>query len=253
MRWRDGRHGLASGSVLIAIIGQPAVISVVLVDDHRTVLRGLELALGGPGTPVRVVGTATNAQQALHLAATCLPDVLVLDLDLSGSDGAELIPKIVANQRTVVLVLTGVTDVERHRGAVMLGARGVVHKEVPPEQILKAIEKVHAGELWLDRVTTAEVVDILARRAADAGELADPRIGALTQRERQIIVAMCDDAGAPAKRIASRLDISEHTLRNHLTSIYEKLGVGSRLELFDFAQRHGLAGASNGTGQRPDR
>jgi two-component system, NarL family, nitrate/nitrite response regulator NarL len=140
-----------------------------------------------------------------------------------------------------VLVLTGMRDTAVHHAAVAAGARGVVAKEAEPELILKAIRKVHAGEIWLDRVGMQKVFSSLVSRkpAAPAVEV-HPGIASLTPRERHIIHVLTSNAGAPAKQVAALLKISEHTLRNHLTSIYDKLGVASRLGLYEFAQKNRL-------------
>jgi len=124
---------------------------------------------------------------------------------------------------------------------VLAGVRGVVKKNDSPAILLKAIEKVHEGELWIDRGASGRIFMEMARQKAAQGS--DPektKIATLTGRERQTIVAIASDASAPAKVIARRLCISEHTLRNHLTSIYSKLDLTSRLDLYAYAARHSL-------------
>ncbi len=123
----------------------------------------------------------------------------------------------------------------------MCGVRGVVRPQDEPQVLLKAIEKIHEGELWIDRGATARIFMELARRKAD--DAADPvmaRIRTLTAREREMIRAVAREAAAPGKVIASHLCISEHTLRNHLSSIYGKLGLSNRMDLYTFATRHRL-------------
>jgi len=213
-------------------------IRVVLVDDHRTVLRGLEWLINTEPA-MRVCGTATNLEDARRLCVEHKPHVLVLDLDLGAQSGAEAIPEFA--RLTSVLILTGIRDATLHHAAVAAGARGVVPKEAEPDTILKAIRKVNDGEIWLDRVGMQKVFSLLNSRATAAPRTDDPAVAALTPREREIIRLLSANAGAPAKRIASLLDISEHTLRNHLSSIYSKVGVANRLGLYEFAQKHRLA------------
>lgn len=216
-------------------------IRIMLVDDHRSVLWGLERLIEGEKSRMEIVGKATTCTEAVELAAKLSPDVILLDLDLGGESAISVLPTLVTKTRARVLVLTGVRDPSMHDNAVLAGARGIVEKEDTAETILKAIEKVHAGEMWLDRVATGRIFVELSRKGTSREEDADQRkIAALTERERQIVMALVDDAGASAKAIAARLHISEHTLRNHLTSIYEKLGVTNRLELFVYASKHGL-------------
>lgn len=216
-------------------------IRVLLVDDHRSILWGLERLIESEKSRMEIVGKATSCAEAVDLAAKVRPDVILLDLDLGGESALGILPDLLAMSKARVLVLTGVRDQSVHDNAVLAGARGVVEKEDPAETILKAIEKVHQGEMWLNRITTGRIFVELSRR--NAGDTADPeqqKIDTLTARERKIIVVLADHPGASAKAVAGMLNISEHTLRNHLTSIYDKLGVASRLELFAYANKRGL-------------
>jgi two-component system, NarL family, nitrate/nitrite response regulator NarL len=123
----------------------------------------------------------------------------------------------------------------------MTGVRGVVKKCEPPQILLKAIERVHEGELWIDRGAAGRIFLEMARlKVAQRNDPQQLQIATLTSRERQTIAAVAGDASAPGKVIASRLCISEHTLRNHLTSIYSKLGLSNRLDLYAYAARHNL-------------
>ncbi len=143
--------------------------------------------------------------------------------------------------RACVLLVTGSSDSGLLDKAVLAGVRGVVRTNDPPAILLKAIEKVHEGELWIDRGATSRIFMEMARQKAAQGS--DPektKIATLTSRERQTIAAVASDASAPGKVIAGRLCISEHTLRNHLTSIYSKLGLCSRLDLYAYATKHSL-------------
>jgi len=143
--------------------------------------------------------------------------------------------------RANILVLAGSHQSDGLDKAVLAGVRGVVKKCDPPAILLKAIEKVHEGELWIDRGATSRIFLEMARQKAAQGNDPDKtKISTLTSRERQTIVAVASDASAPAKVIARRLCISEHTLRNHLTSIYSKLDLTSRLDLYAYATRHSL-------------
>jgi DNA-binding NarL/FixJ family response regulator len=136
-------------------------------------------------------------------------------------------------------VLTGVRDVEMHRRAVRLGAVGLVLKEKAADVLLKAIAKVYAGEVWLDRLLIANVLSEITRPTSQSLDPEDIKIKALTVREREIIKLI--GQGLKNQAIANRLCISEATVRHHLTSIFGKLGVGDRLELAIYAYRHGLA------------
>jgi DNA-binding NarL/FixJ family response regulator len=224
----------------------PGPIRVFLIDDHRTILWGLEKLVESGEPEMRVVGNATSYSEALKVLVKCSPDVILLDLDLGRESGLDAIPKLLAASRAKILVLTGVRDEAVHQNAVLAGARGVVSKEARADLILSAITKVHAGEIWLDRAATGRLLVEMSRKHAgrEAANAEQRKISTLTAREREIIALTAANAGATARAISEKLHISEHTLRNHLTSIYEKLGVANRLELFAYAHQHKLTGTA---------
>jgi DNA-binding NarL/FixJ family response regulator len=218
-----------------------APIRVLLIDDHRSILWGLERLIESGRPAMQVVGTATNCADALKLIDTAAPDLILLDIGLGTENGVDEIPNLLARSHAKILVLTGLRDESLHDKAVLAGASGVVEKEAPAETILAAIEKVHEGQLWLDRVATGRIFLEFARE--NAAQAVDPeraKIASLTEREREIVAIAATHAGFNAKAIAELLYISEHTLRNHLTSIYDKLQVANRLELFAYVHKHGL-------------
>lgn len=216
-------------------------IRVFLIDDHRSILWGLERLIES-GTPgMQVVGSASSCADALKLVENAAPNVILLDIDLGSENGVAEIPKLIAKSPAKILVLTGLRDESTHDRAVLAGACGVVQKEASAETIISAIQKVHDGQLWLDRNATRRVFFEFSRE--NSAKSIDPeraKISALTNREREIVAIAANNAGANAKMIAQNLYISEHTLRNHLTSIYAKLDVANRLELFAYAHKHGL-------------
>ena len=199
-----------------------APIRVLLIDDHRSILWGLERLIESGRPAMQVVGTATNCADALKLIDTAAPDLILLDIGLGTENGVDEIPNLLARSHAKILVLTGLRDESLHDKAVLAGASGVVEKEAPAETILAAIEKVHEGQLWLDRVATGRIFLEFARE--NAAQAIDPeraKIASLTDREREVVAIAATHAGFNAKAIAEMLFISEHTLRNHLTSIYD--------------------------------
>ena len=222
-------------------MAEKSPIRVLLIDDHRSILWGLERLIESGKPAMEVVGTATNCADALKLIDDAAPDLILLDIGLGDQNGVDEIPNLLARSKAKILVLTGMRDESIHDKAVLAGASGVVEKEASAETILAAIEKVHEGQLWLDRAATGRIFLELSRE--NAAQSADPeraKIQSLTDREREIVAVAASHAGANAKAIAEMLYISEHTLRNHLTSIYDKLDVANRLELFAYAHKHGL-------------
>lgn len=215
-----------------------APLRVLIVDDHDIVCAGLRMLIQNAG--IEVVGTASNAAAALELASRLSPDVILLDLDLAGEDGLALLPELrEAAKQTRVLILTGVRDVEAHRRAIRMGAMGVVLKSQAAEILIKAIEKVFAGEIWVDRATMGDVLSEMTRRQSNAPDPDEQKIKTLTEREHQVIALIAE--GLKNKQIAKRLFISETTVTHHLSSIFSKLEVTDRLELVIYAFGHSLA------------
>ena len=220
-------------------------VRVLIVDDHKAILWAIKMLIEGQRPKLDVAGTAADGAEALAAVRASCPEVILLDLELGEESGLDLLPELLrlCGDRTLVIVLTGSRDTSLHDRAVRLGARGVILKEEPVEDILKAIDKVMRGELWLDRATAARIFAEFSGRGRDAGRPADPeaeRAATLTPREREVVALVGE--GLKNEQIAERLCVSEKTVRNNLTVVYDKLGVSNRLELILFAQRRGLAG-----------
>ena len=218
-------------------------IRVVLAEDHGITLWGLQRLIDASRPRMEVVGTASSRRELLQHWALAEADVIVLDLDLGGENAAGFMAELQQHSKAHVLILTGSDDAGRHRAAVLEGARGVLHKSQSAETILRAIEKVHAGEVWLEPGLLGDVLGRLTGRRSEAPST-DPhaaRIASLTPREREIVTALVAHAGAKQLVLADALGMSEHTLRNHLTTIYAKLQVRGRLELHLYATKHGLS------------
>lgn len=220
---------------------------VMIVDDHPTLVWGLEQLIAAQSPRMQVVATAHSADEALNQAPSCRPDVVLLDLDLNGRrSGLDILPALSSQQGCRVLVLTGQRKTEILDQAVQLGARGVLSKDASAETVIKAIDKVCGGEVWLDRASLARMLNGLRQGTVQNPDQA--RQATLTQREKKIIQIILAGHGAGNKILATRLFISEHTLRNHLSSIYHKLGVSNRLELYVYATRHRLGDADPSSG-----
>jgi len=217
-------------------------IRVLLVDDHKTMLWGLERLIESAGPHMVVAGVARTADEMLDLAARVQCDVILLDLDLAGRSAVAELPKLAQRTTAAALVLTGERDLAVHEAAIVHGARGVLSKVEPPETILRAIERVSAGEVWVNRTMMGRVLGVLAGpRETRKRDPEAERIATLTGREREIVAAVVRNRGAKGLVIAESLHITESTLRNHLTVIYGKLGVRNRIELFVYAGEHRLA------------
>ena len=215
-------------------------IGVFLVDDHKTVLWGLERLIESTSPQMGVVGMAENCEELFSKLAAAKPDLILLDLDLGGTNSLDCLEKLKACSSARVLILTGSSDPGVHHHAVVHGARGVVHKQVAANVLLRAIEKVYQGEIWLDHNTLGRVMTTLSIGGQKSVETR--KLDLLTNKQRQIVLTVAEQKSAPVKVIAEKLFMSEHTLRNHLTAIYDKLQVTGRMELYLYAVSHMQSG-----------
>lgn len=213
----------------------------MLIDDHQSFLWGMVKLIESDSPDLKVIGTASNVAEALAILEREQPDVILLDIDLHGENSLDSMPLLRNATSGMVLILTGIRDAETHERAVLAGARGVVQKEASAETILTAIKKVYEGEIWLDRATTGRVFTKLLDHSNNPVSPEATRIASLTSREREIIDVIIKQGHSTNKQIAVHLNMSEHTLRNHLSSIYSKLEVQNRLELAMYAVKHRIS------------
>src|SRR6476659_4056146 len=214
-------------------------IRIMIVDDHAVIRAGLRMLIEQDNT-MTVVAMAGTPTEALTLAASEKPDIIVLEQILGEEDGLDFLPeltKVSSNSR--VLILTGVQSPESHRTAIRRGAMGIVLKQQAAELLLKAIKKVHDGEVWIDRSMIGSVLSDVRSEQHTAANPEASKINALTAREHEVISLV--SRGLKNKVIGQRLFISETTVTHHLSSIYAKLGVSDRLELVVYAFANQLA------------
>lgn len=204
------------------------MISVMLVDDHAIVRQGLE-RLFETVEDIEVIASASDGREAVDLAAEFQPDVILMDLSMPVMDGVEATRRIIGSgSSSRIVVLTSFGDEQRIMDALNAGAHGYLLKHVAPDDLLNAIRSAHAGDAPLD--PRAGRVLLEARRTGA------PRQGDLTDRE--IDVLKCVGEGMANKQIARRLGISERTVKAHLTSIFQRLGVSDRVQAALWAQSH---------------
>jgi DNA-binding NarL/FixJ family response regulator len=216
-------------------------IRVLLIDDHRSVLWGLEKLIDSQQPRMQVIGKFTSFAEASTDLERLQPDLILLDLDLGVEHGIDVIPRLIQITQAKILILTGSRDTAMHDKAIIAGAKGILEKENSAETILTAIQQVHEGQLWMDQARMGRIIQELSRKKSDEENNPErKKIDSLTQRERTIILAATSRAGATGSDVAKVLHISESTLRNHLSSIYTKLELSNRLELWDYAHKNGL-------------
>lgn len=210
----------------------------MLVDDHVSIREGLKLLIESR-EGLQVVGEASSVAEAREVFERVEPQLVLLDLDLRGETGLDLIQEF-SSKGARVLVLTGVRDQEQHQLCLRYGATGLVRKEESRDVLLKAIEKVHRGEIWFDRTMMSDVLsNVLKQKNQKDADPDAAKIASLTDRELQVIALVSQ--GRKNKQIADVLFISDTTVRHHLTSIFSKMGVSDRLELVIQAYKYGLA------------
>jgi DNA-binding NarL/FixJ family response regulator len=187
-----------------------------------------------------VVGTAGSKDETLRLASEERPDVLLLDVLECDDATLELITELATtiHDSRIILLTTSISLLDQRR-AVSGGAIGLVRQNETPEVLFKAIERVHAGEIWLERSLVAKVLHEKALSSTATPTNVQLKVGTLTEREHEVIALVCQ--GAKNQAIAERLFVSEAAVRHRLTSIFEKLQLSDRLELVIFAFQHGLA------------
>jgi len=219
-------------------------IRLLLVDDDQLAVWGLEKLVESAGGAIAVAGKTDNAGDALRLARQIRPDVVLLGLGL-GSPALSVIPKLVKLRPVRVVAMADLADEQVSDRAVLGGARGLLHRADPVETIIKAIRKVHAGELWLDRATSGRIFGLLTQKDDTPADPDSTKISTLTRRELNIVVTLARVGSARHRAVAELLGMSEHTLRNHLSKIYGKLDLTGHFELYLYAKRHGLDQAAH--------
>jgi DNA-binding NarL/FixJ family response regulator len=209
-------------------------VRLAIADDHQIFRDGLKRLLESePG--FEVVGEAADGIEAVRLAEEVRPDVLLLDVAMPRMGGVETLAAPAVQSIRVILLTAAIEPTELLR-AVQFGVRGIVLKDSATRQLIDGIHRVMAGKLLIG----TEIADDLAQAVRHAGAHRE-RPYKLTARELEIIDAIA--AGDSNRDIASRLNISLQTVKHHLTSIFDKTGTSTRLELALFAIRHGIVDA----------
>jgi len=203
-------------------------IRLIIADDHAIFRDGLRRLLATQ-PDFQVIGEASDGKEAISLAQSMKPDVLLLDLAMPRVPGMEVLREL-SRQETPVrtILLTAAIQPFAVTSALQLGARGIVLKSSPPEMRLKSIRSVHEGQFWVG----SEPVSSWAKPGQSTSGFG------LTSREVEIISAI--KKGSSNREIAGQLAISEETVKRHLSNIYGKLGVSSRLELAVLASEQHL-------------
>jgi DNA-binding NarL/FixJ family response regulator len=227
----------------------PQIIRLIAIDEDAAFLGALSRIVEGTAAAIELLGTPSSVAEGVLLAEKLQPDVILVDMGAHDDACIDAIPRLAAVCSARILMLDTVLDLDSTARAVTVGARGVVLKSDAPALIRKAVVKVMEGEIWLDRLTTGRIVGRLSAALVETAESAETgmngngEVGKLTARELEVVRALLEHDGAGSRTLAAGLQVSEHTLRNHFTSIYRKLGVPNRTGLFAYASKLGLGRA----------
>lgn len=218
-------------------------VTVLVADDHPFIRAGVR-ALISAQRGIHLVGEAADGVDALRLVETLHPDVVVLDLVMPRLSGLDTLRDLFARGRHVnTVLLTATVDSHDVLEALQLGVRGVVLKDAVADELIRAIKTIVNGQYWLGGTSVTNLVPVLRRLTADTTADASARF-ALSARERETTALVVE--GLTNRDIAAALGISEDTVKRHITNIFNKTGMSSRLELAMLAVRHRLV-----TGQQP--
>ncbi len=212
--------------------GKNGKVRILIADDHTIFREGLRKLLESePG--LEIAGEAANGAEAVSLAMEVSPDILLLDLAMPLVPGLEALREIAENKIAgKVILLTAAIEKRQIVEALQIGACGVVMKEAATQTLIRAIRTVMAGQFWVGREPVTDMVQYLREQAA-LQQAPKAKAYGLTRRETEILGTIV--AGLSNKEIATKFSLSEDTVKHHLTNIFDKVGVGSRLELALFA------------------
>lgn len=209
------------------------MIKVMMVDDHEMVREGMKKLLEFDGN-IKVIDQASNGEDCLRRLEKNIPDILLLDINMLGMNGVDVVRTIRKNHIPVkVLILTVHNEVEYLINLVDIGIEGYILKDSSSAELIKAIECIYRGESYIQ----PDLIPALNSRLINRDEDRD-KIESLTRRELEVLKLVAK--GHFNKEIAIQLDISERTVKNHISSIFRKIDVFDRTQAAVFAIKNNL-------------
>jgi DNA-binding NarL/FixJ family response regulator len=218
-------------------------IRVLLVDDQQLVRTGFRMILADE-EDIEVVGEAANGQEAVAAAGEHHPDVIVMDVRMPVMDGVEATRRLVAEGGARILVMTTIDEDEHAVEAIRAGASGFLLKDVPPDDFVRAVRIVAAGEALIAPSVTRRLLDRFARLAVPADETHSERIAALSERELDVLKLVAQ--GLSNREIADALTLAEPTVKTHVSHLLGKLEQRDRAQLVVLAYEVGLVRPAGG-------
>lgn len=223
-------------------------IRVLIVDDHAMVRQGLRTFLELQDTselPIEVTGEAANGIEAVELARSMQPDIVLLDLVMPEMDGLQATPKIIeCSPRTRVIILTSFGEEDKVLPAIRAGAYGYLLKDIPPNELVQAVREAYLGKVQLHPEVAKKLMSAVAgKEEPSANRAATSSEDGLTEREQEVLHLIAD--GMNNREIAEKLFISEKTVKTHVSNILSKLHLHDRTQAAIYALRHGLTSDKN--------
>jgi DNA-binding NarL/FixJ family response regulator len=221
--------------------GAPGPLRVVLVDDHALVRSAIRQALTAPD--VEVVGEAATAEEALRVAPGLRPDILLLDIDLPGMSGVDLVRELAPRlPATSIVMLTVSTDRRNLIEAIRHGAAGYLTKDLPADALLRAVRGIRHGDLPMPRALAALALQHFVRGTEI--ENPDAQLASLSSREMEVLRLL--ESGLTDREIADALTISARTVESHVSAVLRKLAVRNRAEAARRLRSRAAEGAPEG-------
>ena len=214
-------------------------IKVVIIEDHALMREGIK-AIISRDEKIKVIGESDNVDDGYEVVMNCNPDILLLDIALHGSSGLVLAKRLLAAKSDLlIIIITAYSKIDYILEAVESGVKGYILKESSPENLAEAIEKVYAGEIYIDSYISNKVIkSLITKNDVEIAEDNKSAYSKLSLREQQILKLLID--GVSIKDIAEELFISSKTVENHKASIMVKLKCKNMTELIRYAISIGL-------------
>jgi DNA-binding NarL/FixJ family response regulator len=214
-------------------------IRLLIVDDQILFLESLSTFLRNYAEDIEVVGLAKNGREALDMAAALHPDIVLMDVHMPVMDGVEATGRLIESQPGVrILILSTYDEDEYVRRALKLGAAGYLLKDISPTELIASIRALKGGAVQISpQIVTKLMKSVIAEEPSPAREIAERLewFKSLTPREREVFTLIA--TGYDNMQIAEELHMAEHTVRNHVSMIYSKLGVQDRFQIIQLANK----------------
>jgi len=209
---------------------------ILIANTHRLVREGLQMMLGQEAS-VQIVGDAANGMQMFSAISELKPDIVLLDINMPGMDTGETL-SLLKSKGTKPLILTTAADEDVILVALKAGARGYLSESTTAHNLIKAIDSISKGEIWVERKMVNRIVEGKLNGDRPIKEQRNQSKEQLTHREKEILALLKE--GYTNKEIAEKLYISEKTVKSHLNNIFRRFNVSGRLQAIVYAIRNGL-------------